>query len=152
VMSNHRPLFISSSAQVQGRQRVLLVSPAQALHGLYPFPVHHTYDTYAMIDLERPDADLWPSSVQVTSRRSHSLVTSPRNFRCARTRTATRGCGQSHRRGMSLRCLNCRCDARRSVASGAFFSRETFSSSPNSGPLLRSTHDAKGASDLPDKL
>ena len=47
-------------AQVTGRRRVLLLSPEQAFDGLYPYPTHHTYDTYSMVDLEAPDAGLWP--------------------------------------------------------------------------------------------
>ena len=47
-------------AQVAGRRRVLLLSPGQAFEGLYPYPVHHTYDGYSMVDFEVPDAGLWP--------------------------------------------------------------------------------------------
>lgn len=47
-------------AQVAGRRRVLLLPPGQAFAGLYPYPTHHTYDRYSMVDLEAPDAGLWP--------------------------------------------------------------------------------------------
>ena len=58
---------------------MLLFSPDQAMHGLYPFPVHHMYDTYAMIDIERPDDDLWPKCRQVWyARKWLSLVRSSR--------------------------------------------------------------------------
>lgn len=46
--------------QVTGRRRVLLMGPGQAFDGLYPYPLHHTYDRYSMVDLEAPDAGLWP--------------------------------------------------------------------------------------------
>eukprot|EP00873_Tetraselmis_striata_P002029 jgi/Tetstr1/422293/TSEL_013137.t1 len=51
--------------QVRGRTRCLLVSPAHALHGLYPFPVHHAYDTFSMIDTEAIDTTLWPGADKV---------------------------------------------------------------------------------------
>lgn len=47
-------------AQVAGRRRVLLLPPWQAFEGLYPYPSHHPYDRYSMVDLEAPDAGLWP--------------------------------------------------------------------------------------------
>lgn len=46
--------------QVAGRRRVLLLPPGQAFGGLYPYPTHHPYDRYSMVDLEAPDAGLWP--------------------------------------------------------------------------------------------
>lgn len=46
--------------QVTGRRRVLLLNPGQAFEGLYPYPIHHTYDRYCMVDLEEPDLGLWP--------------------------------------------------------------------------------------------
>lgn len=47
-------------AQVAGRRRVLLLPPGQAFDGLYPYPTHHPYDRYSMVDFEAPDAGLWP--------------------------------------------------------------------------------------------
>lgn len=47
--------------KVVGRRRVLLFAPTQAFNGMYPFPVAHPYDRYAMPDLERPDATAWPA-------------------------------------------------------------------------------------------
>ncbi|KAK9832042.1 hypothetical protein WJX81_001230 [Elliptochloris bilobata] len=47
--------------QIAGRRRVLLLAPAHVFAGLYPFPVAHPYDGYAMPDLERPDAVAWPA-------------------------------------------------------------------------------------------
>ncbi|KAL4452346.1 hypothetical protein ABPG75_008008 [Micractinium tetrahymenae] len=47
-------------AQVAGRRRVLLLPPEQAFEGLYPYPSHHPYDRYSMVDFEAPDAGLWP--------------------------------------------------------------------------------------------
>ena len=32
----------------------------QAFRGLYPYPVHHPYDQYSMVDFDRPDAAAWP--------------------------------------------------------------------------------------------
>lgn len=49
-------------AQVTGRRRVLLIGPEHAFEGMYPFPLHHTYDRYSMVDLESPDLGLWPKS------------------------------------------------------------------------------------------
>eukprot|EP00887_Chlorella_sp_A99_P002105 scaffold21.g2105.t1 len=55
-------------AQVAGRRRVLLFSPDQAFEGLYPYPVHHTYDGYSMVDLEAPDTGLWPKAARLRGR------------------------------------------------------------------------------------
>ena len=49
------------AAQVAGRRRVLLLPPTLAFTGMYPFPVAHPYDRYAMPDLERPNAAAWPA-------------------------------------------------------------------------------------------
>lgn len=46
--------------QVTGRTRVLLLSPQHAFGGLYPYPVHHCYDGYSMVDLEAADLGMWP--------------------------------------------------------------------------------------------
>lgn len=32
----------------------------QAFRGLYPYPVHHPYDQYSMVDFDRPDTAAWP--------------------------------------------------------------------------------------------
>lgn len=32
----------------------------QAFQGVYPYPVHHPYDRYSMVDLEAVDAEEWP--------------------------------------------------------------------------------------------
>ncbi|KAL3143189.1 hypothetical protein ABBQ38_002046 [Trebouxia sp. C0009 RCD-2024] len=52
-------------AQVTGCQRILLIPPNQAFHGMYPYPVHHPYDTYSMVDLEKPDVGQWPHNTDV---------------------------------------------------------------------------------------
>lgn len=52
--------------QVTGCQRVLLIPPEQAFNGMYPYPVHHPYDTYSMVDLEDPDLGQWPHNANVT--------------------------------------------------------------------------------------
>lgn len=57
--------MITHSFQVSGRQRVFLFSPKNAFEGLYPFPVHHPYDKYSMVDLEKVDSDMWPMSRKV---------------------------------------------------------------------------------------
>ncbi|KAK9844525.1 hypothetical protein WJX74_003603 [Apatococcus lobatus] len=46
--------------QVTGRQRVLLISPDQAFSGMYPYPVHHLYDRFSMVNFEKPRLDVWP--------------------------------------------------------------------------------------------
>lgn len=45
--------------QVAGEKRFLLFDPRCA-DGLYPFPVSHPYDEYAMVDLEQPDLQSFP--------------------------------------------------------------------------------------------
>ena len=32
----------------------------QAFQGVYPYPVHHPYDRYSMVDLDAVDAEEWP--------------------------------------------------------------------------------------------
>lgn len=39
-----------------------MFDPSQALEGLYPYPVHHGYDSYAMVDLEKLELDRWPKA------------------------------------------------------------------------------------------
>eukprot|EP00976_Prorocentrum_cordatum_P066140 1178189-Prorocentrum_minimum.AAC.1 len=39
--------------------------PAQSFDGLYPYPIMHTYDRQAMVDLDEPDYDNWPKLSQV---------------------------------------------------------------------------------------
>lgn len=41
---------------------------------MYPFPVHHTYDGYAMPDLDSPDTTAWPKLANV---RGLSVVLQP---------------------------------------------------------------------------
>ena len=48
-----------------GCQRILLIPPDQAFNGMYPYPVHHPYDTYSMVDLEKPDLGQWPHNADV---------------------------------------------------------------------------------------
>ena len=47
-------------AQVAGRRRVLLVAPAATFAGLYPYPVHHPYDGFSMVDFDAVEPDRWP--------------------------------------------------------------------------------------------
>jgi hypothetical protein len=51
--------------QVSGRQRVMLLPPGQAFRGVYPYPVHHSYDGYSAVDWEDPELDHWPAAAQV---------------------------------------------------------------------------------------
>ena len=46
-------------AQVKGRKQVLLFSPAQSWN-VYPFPVGHPKDNFAMVDVEHPDLHRFP--------------------------------------------------------------------------------------------
>ncbi len=39
--------------------KALLLTP-QAFQGIYTYPVHHPYDRYSMVDLDRVDGDEWP--------------------------------------------------------------------------------------------
>jgi len=45
---------------VTGSQRLLLIPADYAFNGMYPYPVHHPYDGYTMVDLENPDLAQWP--------------------------------------------------------------------------------------------
>ena len=47
--------------QLCGAKRVLLLSPAQSLIGLYPYPVGHVKDNFAIADLEQPDLSTFPA-------------------------------------------------------------------------------------------
>lgn len=40
----------------------------QAFEGLAPYPVHHAYDRYAMVDLEAPDHAMWPEFANMRGR------------------------------------------------------------------------------------
>lgn len=51
--------------QVSGRQRLLLLAPDQAFSGVYPYPVHHPYDRYSVVDWEDPELEHWPAAAQV---------------------------------------------------------------------------------------
>ena len=51
--------------QLCGAKRVLLLSPAQALVGLYPYPVGHVKDNYCIPDLEQPDLSTFPALARV---------------------------------------------------------------------------------------
>lgn len=52
--------------QVSGRQRLLLLPPDQAWHGLYPYPVAHAYDRSSMVDWEEPELEHYPQAAQVS--------------------------------------------------------------------------------------
>ena len=60
-------MWVALLSQVVGRRRVVMVSPDQAFSGLYPYPVHHPYDHYSMVDFESPDFGLWPKFGQVNA-------------------------------------------------------------------------------------
>ena len=59
---------------MSGRRRILLIAPDHAHHGMYPFAWHHTYDGYAMPDLDSPDQEAWPELGRV---RGLSIVLQP---------------------------------------------------------------------------
>lgn len=42
------------------------MDPSLAFRGLYPFPVHHGYDGYSMVDFEKLNLRMWPLSSKVT--------------------------------------------------------------------------------------
>lgn len=66
VFSNSFTLLtVLTGTQVTGCQRILLIPPDQAFDGMYPYPVHHPYDTYSMVDLEKPDVGQWPHNAKV---------------------------------------------------------------------------------------
>ena len=46
--------------QVVGRKQVILFPPAQSFH-VYPYPVGHQMDNFAMVDVEKPDLDRFPA-------------------------------------------------------------------------------------------
>lgn len=60
--------------QVIGRRRVLLVSPEQSYKGMYPYPVSHPYDGYAMVDLDDADYSRFPN---ITKVRGQACVVEP---------------------------------------------------------------------------
>lgn len=51
--------------QLCGAKRVLLLSPAMSMIGLYPFPVGHVKDNYCIPDLEQPDLSTFPALARV---------------------------------------------------------------------------------------
>ena len=50
-------------AQVAGRKQVLLFPPSQTWQ-LYPYPVKHPMDNFAMVDVENPDVGRFPALVR----------------------------------------------------------------------------------------
>jgi len=64
--------------QVTGRRRILLISPATAFDGMYPYPTHHPYDMYSMVDLEKVDLGMWPktSTIGETTTATSSITNS----------------------------------------------------------------------------
>ena len=54
------------------------MSPKYAFDGLYPFPKHHPYDTYSMVDFDEVDVGQWPEFKNVggvrSERREHVYV------------------------------------------------------------------------------
>lgn len=60
--TTHPRLFI----QLAGRKRYFIVTPDHSFSGLYPFPVHHTYDRYSMVDFDHPRVDQqWPRALDI---------------------------------------------------------------------------------------
>lgn len=47
-------------AQVAGRKQVVLFPPGQTFH-VYPYPIAHPMDNFAMIDVEQPDKERFPA-------------------------------------------------------------------------------------------
>jgi hypothetical protein len=39
---------------------MLIWTVEQAFRGIYPYPVHHPYDRYSMVDLDAVNAEEWP--------------------------------------------------------------------------------------------
>lgn len=72
--------------QLSGRIRVLVVAPHHAFAGLYPFPVHHAYDGYSMVDFDCPEwKQRWPMADTVrgavaTLRPGYGLYVPPYTF------------------------------------------------------------------------
>ena len=55
----------SFQCQVIGRRRVLLISPDLSYKGLYPYPIAHPYDGYAMANLDDADYSRHPRLAEV---------------------------------------------------------------------------------------
>ena len=55
----------SFQCQVIGRRRVLLISPELSYKGLYPYPIPHPYDGYAMANLDDADYSRHPRLAEV---------------------------------------------------------------------------------------
>ena len=51
--------------QISGRTRLLLIPPEYTFEGLYPYPIHHPYDCYSMVDFDEQDLGKWPKLVRV---------------------------------------------------------------------------------------
>ena len=51
--------------QVSKTRQVLIIEPDLSFQGLCPYPLHHPYDTYSMVDRESLDTVQWPLSSQV---------------------------------------------------------------------------------------
>lgn len=62
-----------------GEKHFLLFDP-RAAEGLYPFPVSHPYDEYAMVDLEHVDTKAFPRARQVLEGRGASVTLKPGEF------------------------------------------------------------------------
>ena len=56
---------------MHGRCRALLIPPDYAFRGLYAYPVHHPYDSYAMPDLEHPNCESWAGLASVRGSVAH---------------------------------------------------------------------------------
>lgn len=49
----------------EGKLRILVIPPNYAFHGLYPYSIHHPYDSYSMVDFDNVDLDHWPGFEKV---------------------------------------------------------------------------------------
>ncbi|CAE8593492.1 unnamed protein product [Polarella glacialis] len=62
--------------QVAGEKHFLLFDPGAA-EGLYPFPVSHPYDEYAMVDLEHVDCQSYPRARELLTHRGAAVTLRP---------------------------------------------------------------------------
>lgn len=65
--------------QVAGHKHILLFEPGAA-EGLYPFPVAHPYDEYAMLDLERVDVAAYPRARETLQGSGLSATLGPGDY------------------------------------------------------------------------
>ena len=78
--------------QLQGRKRVVLLHPREFAH-VYPYPVGHPMDNFAMVDAARPDVSRFPALANARGRVAEPtlFLVADREYLPARAGKAGRG-------------------------------------------------------------